>query len=221
MILEGVIEGRRREIEGPFGEFDGYYSGGHSMPVVRIGKISYRNDPIFESLYLGKPWTEIDYLAGPAFCVPLNQQLKADFPEVQAVNALYTGGLVVIVSTRKRFGGFARTVGMRVMTTPHGLAYCKIIIVVDEDVDPFDLPQVIWALATRVNPAGDLLNLPNMSVLGLDPGSQPPGITNKLVIDATTPVSPDTRGHYSQLVADLPETPQWISRLKDLLAARG
>ena len=84
------------------------------------------------------------------------------------------------------------------------------------DVDPFDLPQVMWALSTKVNPASDLVNLPNMSVLELDPGSQPPGISNKLVIDATTPVAPDTRGHYSQPVRDLPETERWISRLRTL-----
>ncbi|MDU1299013.1 MAG: (d)CMP kinase, partial [Enterobacter hormaechei] len=85
VILEGVIEGRKREIEGPFGEFTGYYSGGRNMTVVRIDKVSYRTKPIFESLYLGMPWTEIDYLMGPATCVPLYQQLKAEFPEVQAV----------------------------------------------------------------------------------------------------------------------------------------
>lgn len=62
VILEGVIESRKREIEGPFGEFTGHYSGGRNMTVVRIDKVSYRSKPIFESLYLGMPWTEIDYL---------------------------------------------------------------------------------------------------------------------------------------------------------------
>lgn len=46
MILEGVIEGRKREIEGPFGEFTGHYSGGRNMTVVRIDKVSYRSKPI-------------------------------------------------------------------------------------------------------------------------------------------------------------------------------
>jgi 4-hydroxybenzoate decarboxylase len=220
VVLEGVIEGRKREIEGPFGEFTGHYSGGRKMAVVRIDKISHRDRPVFESLYLGMPWTEIDYLIAPATCVPIYQQLKADFPEVQAVNAMYTHGLLAIISTRKRYGGFAKAVGMRAMTTTHGLGYCKMIIVVDEDVDPFNLPQVMWALSTKVNPASDLVNIPNLSVLELDPASQPPGITNKLIIDATTPVDPDKRGHFSQPVTDLPETPQWISRLQSMLAAR-
>ncbi|MCL7705066.1 UbiD family decarboxylase [Enterobacter kobei] len=220
VILEGVIEGRKREIEGPFGEFTGHYSGGRNMTVVRIDKVSYRTKPIFESLYLGMPWTEIDYLMGPATCVPLYQQLKAEFPEVQAVNAMYTHGLLAIISTKKRYGGFARAVGLRAMTTPHGLGYVKMVIMVDEDVDPFNLPQVMWALSSKVNPAGDLVQLPNMSVLELDPGSSPAGITDKLIIDATTPVAPDTRGHYSQPVQDLPETKAWAEKLTAMLAAR-
>lgn len=43
---------------------------------------------------------EIDYLMGPATCVPLYQQLKTEFPEVQAVNAMYTHGLLAIISTK-------------------------------------------------------------------------------------------------------------------------
>jgi len=52
-------------------------------------------------------------------------------PEVVAVNALYTHGLVLIVSTKVRYGGFAKSVGLACLTTPHGLGYAKIIIVVD------------------------------------------------------------------------------------------
>lgn len=214
VVIEGVIEGRRREIEGPFGEFTGHYSGGRNMTVIRIDRISYRTNPIFEHLYLGMPWTEIDYLMAANTCVPLYKQLKRDFPEVEAVNAMYTHGLVVIVSTRKRYGGFAKAVGSRVLSTPHGLGYAATVIVVDEDVDPFNLPQVMWALSTKVNPSGDLLVLPNMSILGLAPQAQTPGITDKLVIDATTPVDPDARGNYGNQVRDLPETGEWLARLQ-------
>ena len=218
VVIEGVIESRKRELEGPFGEFTGNYSGGHRMPVIRIDRISYRTHPIFESLYLGMPWTEVDYLIGPATCVPIYKQLKADFPEVQAVNAMYTHGLLAIISTKKRYGGFAKAVGLRAMTTPHGLGYVKIAIVVDEDVDPFNLPQVMWALSTKVNPAGDLVQLPNMSVVALDPGSSPSGVTDKLVIDATTPVAPDIRGNYGLPVRDLPETSEWVDRLNKMIS---
>jgi UbiD family decarboxylase len=220
IVIEGVIESRKREFEGPFGEFTGHYSGGHSMPVIRIDRVSYRSDPIYESLYLGMPWTEVDYLIGPATCVPLYKQLKADFPEVQAVNAMYTHGLLAIVSTKTRYGGFAKAVGMRAMTTPHGLGYVKMVILVDEDVDPFNLPQVMWALSTKVNPAGDLMQLPNLSVVALDPSSSPSGITDKLIIDATTPVAPDDRGHFSQPARDLPEAAAWVERLTGMIGSQ-
>jgi UbiD family decarboxylase len=220
VVIEGVIEGRKREIEGPFGEFTGHYSGGRSMTVIRIDRISYRTNPVFEHLYLGMPWTEVDHLIAASTCVPLYEQLKKDFPEVQAVNAMYTHGLVAIVSTKKRYGGFAKAVGLRVLTTAHGLGYATTVIVVDEDVDPFNLPQVMWALSTKMNPSGDLITIPNLPVLELAPQAQSPGIVDKLVIDATTPVEPDRRGNYSTQVHDLPEAAEWLTRLQRLSARR-
>ncbi|MGW2034005.1 non-oxidative hydroxyarylic acid decarboxylases subunit C [Streptomyces sp. NPDC001811] len=220
VVIEGVVEGRTREIEGPFGEFTGHYSGGRSMPVIRIDRISYRTDPVFEHLYLGMPWTEIDYLMAANTCVPIHQELKRDFPEVQAVNATYTHGLVVIVSTKTRYGGFAKAVGTRVLSTSHGLGYAATVIVVDEDVDPFNLTQVMWALSTKMNPAHDLVRLPAMSVVPLAPQADTPGIVDKLIIDATTPVEPERRGDRSSRVRDLPEAGEWLTRLQRLAAAR-
>jgi vanillate/4-hydroxybenzoate decarboxylase subunit C len=216
VVIEGRVLAGEREIEGPFGEFTGHYSGGRKTPVIEVDRISHRTDPVYESLYLGMPWGEVDYLIGPATCVPLMRQLREDFPEVRAVNALYTHGLVVIVSTGRRYGGFARAVGLRTLTTTHGLGYCKLVIVVDEDVDPFNLPQVMWALSTKVNASRDVLQVPGMSVVGLDPSSEPSGITDKLVIDATTPVAPDVRGRFENAVSDPPETHEWGRRLAGL-----
>ncbi|MFE5402914.1 non-oxidative hydroxyarylic acid decarboxylases subunit C [Streptomyces sp. NPDC056580] len=220
VVIEGVIESRKRQIEGPFGEFTGHYSGGRRMPVIRVDRVSYRTHPVFESLYLGMPWTECDYLVGPNTCVPLLKQLRAEFPEVQAVNAMYTHGLMVIISTKKRYGGFAKAVAKRAMTTPHGLGYVSQVILVDEDVDPFNLPQVMWAMSAKVNPKDDVVVIPNLSVLELAPAAQPAGITSKMIIDATTPVAPDVRGNFSTPAKDLPETAEWAARLQRLLAAR-
>jgi vanillate/4-hydroxybenzoate decarboxylase subunit C len=128
-VLEGRILARQREAEGPFGEFTGYYSGCHKYPVIEIDSVSHRKDPIYESLYLGRPWTELDFLLTMTTSAPVFVQLNTAFPEVVAVNALYTHGLVIIVSTKTRYGGFAKEIGMRLMTTPHGLGYAKIVIV--------------------------------------------------------------------------------------------
>ncbi|MGH1553408.1 non-oxidative hydroxyarylic acid decarboxylases subunit D [Streptomyces sp. L7] len=84
------------------------------------------------------------------------------------------------------------------------------MIVVDEDVDPFDLPQVMWAMSAKVNPQDDVVIVPNLSVMSTrTPAANAPGITSKMIIDATTPVAPDNRGHFDTPVRDLPETPEW------------
>ncbi|MEC1900156.1 phenolic acid decarboxylase BsdC [Bacillus atrophaeus] len=218
VVLEGEIIAGEREYEGPFGEFTGHYSGGRSMPIIKIKRVSHRNHPIFEHLYLGMPWTECDYMIGINTCVPLYQQLKEAYPsEIVAVNAMYTHGLIAIVSTKTRYGGFAKAVGMRALTTPHGLGYCKMVIVVDEDVDPFNLPQVMWALSTKMHPKHDVVTIPDLSVLPLDPGSDPSGITHKMILDATTPVAPETRGHYSQPLDSPLTTKEWEQKLMDLM----
>ncbi|MCY8973286.1 phenolic acid decarboxylase BsdC [Bacillus atrophaeus] len=218
VVLEGEIIAGEREYEGPFGEFTGHYSGGRSMPIIKIKRVSHRNHPIFEHLYLGMPWTECDYMIGINTCVPLYQQLKEAYPsEIVAVNAMYTHGLIAIVSAKTRYGGFAKAVGMRALTTPHGLGYCKMVIVVDEDVDPFNLPQVMWALSTKMHPKHDAVTIPDLSVLPLDPGSDPSGITHKMILDATTPVAPETRGHYSQPLDSPLTTKEWEQKLMDLM----
>lgn len=218
-ILEGRIISRFREPEGPFGEFTGHYSGGRQMPVVEITKVSHRRKPLYEHLYLGMPWTEIDYLMGINTCTPLYVQLKEAYPEVEAVNALYTHGLVVIVSTKVRFGGFAKGVGMRVLTTPHGLGYAKMVIVVDETIDPFNLPQVMWALSTKFNPKYDVVTIPELSILPLDPASDPAGMTDKIILDATTPKAPEKHGHFSQELRDPITTDVWTEKLHNMFEA--
>jgi vanillate/4-hydroxybenzoate decarboxylase subunit C len=218
-VLDGRVLAGQREMEGPFGEFPGYYSGGHRYPVIEIDRVSHRKNPIFESVYVGRPWTELDFLQAMTTSAPVFVQLNKMFPEVVAVNALYTHGLVVIVSTKTRYGGFAKSVGMGVLTTPHGLGYAKIVIVVDADVDPFNLDQVMWAMSVRSNPAGDVMILPNLAENLLDPAGQPTGMAHKMIIDATTPIAPDRRGHYGQ-VLDTPErTEQWQQKLATMIAA--
>ena len=119
----------------------------------------------------------------------------------------------------KVVGGFAKSVGMRVLTTPHGLGYAKVVIVVDADVDPFNLDQVMWAISVRANPAGDVMILPNLAENLLDPAGQPNGMAHKMIIDATTPIPPDRRGNYGQ-VLDTPErTELWQQKLTTMIAA--
>jgi UbiD family decarboxylase len=212
VVLEGYIIPRKRSIEGPFGEFPGSYSGARLQAEVKITAITHRKDPIFESLYLGIPWTEIDYLMALNTSIPLYRQLKRDFPEVAAVNAMYTHGIGVIISTKSRLGGYGKAVAMRCLSTPHGMPYCKIVIVVDEFVDPFNLEQVMWAMTTRVRPDKDVVKIPCAPGMPLDPSSEPAGMHTKLIIDATTPVAPDT-WRQTELLARPKKADYWYNEI--------
>ncbi len=149
-------------------------------------------------------------------CAPIFVQLNSEFPEVVAVNALYTHGLVVIVSTITRYGGFAKAIGLRVLTTTHGLGYAKVVIVVDADIDPFDLNEVMWAVSVKVNPASDLIVVPNLAENLLDPAGAPIGIVHKMIIDATTPIAPDIRGDYAA-AGHAAGTAAWRDKLSALI----
>lgn len=217
VILEGHFLPRVRVIEGPFGEFPGSYSGARLQTEIEITRITYRTNPIFENLYLGIPWTEIDYLMALNTSVPLFKQLKASMPEVVAVNAMYTHGMGVIVSTKCRYGGYGKSVAFRVLSTPHGTPYAKIIIVVDEFVDPFNLEQVMWAMTTRVSPLKDVAIIPNCPGMPLDPSSVPAGMHSKMIIDATTPVAPEPNPRETELLQPPAKTAEWEARINQLM----
>ena len=216
VILEGYIIPRVRSVEGPFGEFPGSYSGARKQCEVQITRITHRTNPIFENLYLGMPWTEIDYLMALNTSIPLYKQLKETMPEVVAVNAMYTHGIGTIISTKVRYGGYGKGVAFRLLSTPHGMPYSKIVIVVDEFVDPFNLEQVMWALTTRVKPSKDVVVIPNCPGMPLDPSSNPAGMHDKLIIDATTPVAPEPNPRSCELLSPSPATPKWEASIKKL-----
>lgn len=199
IVIEAEFQHGVREFEGPFGEFPGSYSGVRRAPIFKITGISHRKNPIFENIYIGKGWTEHDTLIGLHTSAPIYSALKKDFPEVQAVNALYQHGLTGIISVKNRFGGFAKSVAMRALSTPHGLMYLKNLIMVDDDVDPFDLTQVMWALSVRTR-ASDITVLDHMAGIPIDPAAVKPGQGHHLIIDATTHAWPDDIGPDVEIV---------------------
>lgn len=212
-VIEGELIPRQRFCEGPFGEFPGSYSGVRKQTRIKVKRVTHRRDPICETLFIGKPWTEHDTLIGLWTSVPLYKQLKAEFPEVKCVNATYQHGLTMIVSSDVRLGGFGKTLAFRVASTPHGMSYCKNIIVVDGDIDPFNLDRVMWALSTRVRADKDVAVITNTPGMPLDPCSEPAGMGCKLIIDATTPAPPDSMRDIT-MIADPPGSADALERLR-------
>ncbi len=221
MIIEAELVNNERLLEGPFGEFPGSYSGVRKVPAFRVTAVSHRNDPIFENIYIGRGWTEHDTLIGLNTSAPIYAALRQSFPEVVAVNALYQHGLTGIISVKNRFAGFAKSVAMRALGTPHGLMYLKNLIMVDDDVDPFDLNQVMWALSTRTR-ADDIIVIPNMPMVIIDPAAAVPGKGHRLIIDATSFMPPDEIGADSQLVSPPagPEIDALAQRIQQLQEGR-
>ncbi len=217
-VIEGELQTGTRTPEGPFGEFPGSYSGVRKQFLIKVNKVTTRKNPIFENLYVGRPWTEHDTLIGLNTSVPLYRQLKETMPEVQCVNAIYQHGLTVIISTNSRFGGYAKSVAFRLASTPHGISYAKNIILVDGDVDPFNLTQVMWAVSTRVRPEKDVIVLKNVPGMPLDPCSEPPGMGGKLIIDATTPVPPEPVLREVRMVDPLPAAEGYKKILEKMYA---
>ena len=123
---------------------------------------------------------------------------------------------MVIVSVKQQYAGHAAQVLALTAQCPAAAYYTKWVIAVDEDVDPTDFNQVMWALSTRFAPGKDLIMIPNASILPLDPSAEPAGITHKIVIDATVPVEPDVRGDFAQTIDPPAATEQWEQTLRSL-----
>jgi len=75
----------------------------------------------------------------------------------------------------------------------------------------------MWAMSVKVNPGGDVMILPNLSVNLLDPAGDPTGVVHKMIIDATTPIAPDRRGDYGEELDQPLTTEVWGQKLDALI----
>ena len=156
MIIEGEVPPLTEEqrIEGPFGEYTGYYAGGERMrPVIRVKALYHRNNPIFHGEPPMKPPVE------NWACLPSGSILavwegleKSGVPGVKGVYSLNAGGgLITVVSMKQQYSGHARQVGRVASGLMHSM--CRMMVVVEEDIDPSNAGEVLWAIATRSDPA--------------------------------------------------------------------
>ena len=98
------------------------------------------------------------------------------------------GWLHCVVSVRKVRDGDGKNVLMAVFSAHPSLKHA---VVVDEDVDPFNLQEVEWAIATRFRGDRDLVVVKDATVSTLDPTAGPEGLGCKVGVDATKPVKED------------------------------
>ena len=160
IVLEGFVEPNDERSEGPFGEFHGYYPGkAGTAPVVTVERVYFRNDPILVGSPPAKPPNDYSYSKAVMRSALLMDALAAaGVPDVQAVWAHEIGGarMFNVVSIKQRYAGHARQAGHILSQCGVGAYMSRWSVVVDEDIDPANLQEVMWAVATRTDPAIDI-----------------------------------------------------------------
>ncbi|MFC2013424.1 UbiD family decarboxylase [Chloroflexota bacterium] len=160
IIVEGWIspDPKTFRMEGPFGEFPGYYAGvRHNRPTIRVECITYRDNPIFRGGLCGNGpdgLIEQNYWYPPCAAALIWRALEqAGVPNILGVwgdRIAYLANLRVQINKTHR--GHAKHVAAIIFGTSNiAIDTGKNIIVVDKDIDVFDDEAVAWARAWRTN----------------------------------------------------------------------
>ena len=154
IVIEGEIHPGELASEGPFGEWHGYYGnrGLKSVqePIIRVKAVYYRHNPILTCSQPSLPPHTFTLLLALADSVSTRIRIE-DFgvPGIQGVWTYFngSGGLFNVISLKQMYSGHAVQAGMiAAQFSPEMGAYT---VVVEEDIDPSNLEQVLWAMATR------------------------------------------------------------------------
>jgi 4-hydroxy-3-polyprenylbenzoate decarboxylase len=157
IAIEGIANPQDVRFEGPFGEWTGTYaSKGREEPFIKIEALYYRNDPIL----LGSPpskglssdqgfWRSVWRSA-----LLFNEIERAGIPEVKGVWCPPFGGarLFTVVSIKQSYPGHASETGHIASQTRAGAYLGRYVVVVDDDINPYDIEDVMWAVCTRSDP---------------------------------------------------------------------
>src|SRR3990172_2535008 len=207
-VLEGEldIEPAHARQEGPFAEWMGYYEEPMLLPQFHVTAITHRQDPIYHTCIVGHANNDGEVIR-PAVIQANNYNILkrsvAGFRDFWAPHK--QRGYKVVVQIGKRFPGWGKQAGLQAISTGQGMAAANYVVVVDEDIDIYDQERVDWAIATRVDPAEDVIILPKVGVYPLNPAASrrvdvdpSSGYTEysfigKMVIDATKKIPSENR----------------------------
>ncbi len=193
MVIEGECYPSDRKQEGPLGEWTGYYASGvRDEPVMRVRRVYFRNNPIMTGAPPSRPPTEaVFYKCFWRSATIWDELERAGVPDVVGVWCPPEGNtrLFTVVAIKQRYPGHARQTAI-MASQCHAAAYLgRFTIVVDEDIDPADMKDVLWAMTTRCDPAEDLEIVRRCWSGPLDPivpkGKK--GFNSRAVIDACRP----------------------------------
>ncbi len=211
IVIEGdSVKGDDLE-EGPFGEWTGYYcSKPVRRPCVRVKAIMHRNSPILCNAPQHRPVDETVMLKAITGSAAIWESLRlVGIPEIRGVWQ-HEGGAGVrftVISIKQRYPGHARQ-ALHVASSCQAGAYNgKWTIVVDDDIDPSNITQVLWAMTTRFDPVEDIDVIRKAWSSTRDPLVLPDtgNFNNRILIDACIPYGRLLKGEFPTVVAVSPE----------------
>jgi 2,5-furandicarboxylate decarboxylase 1 len=209
MVIEGHVLPNVKEVEGPFGEFTGYYGPQRMRNVIEVSAITHRRDAIFQHIFTGHRDTWV--LGGIPKEGSLFNLIRGVVPTVKAVHFPMSGGcrFNCYISIDKKVDGETKQAALAALG---GCDFVKHVVVVDADIDIYNEEEVMWAVATRVQADQDVDVIRNVKGNTLDPSQTDNIMTAKMIIDATKPV----QRPYEARVA-VPKTAMEKTRLEDFI----
>ncbi len=193
-VVEGEIVPGETRPEGPFGEYTGHYSGkgDEEQYFIRVKAITHRDDPILWSTTVGRPTTDTHMIMSVNRTASLwNDLRRMQIPGIRAVYGppASAGRMLVIISMKPMYHGHSTQVGLAAFASTTGNYGLKTVILVDEDIDPENMDQVLYALSFKYQPEFGTQILRRGRSTPLDP-SLPRSdrfMTSRIIIDCTTP----------------------------------
>ncbi len=151
IVLEGEMIEAQTTKEGPFGEFTGYYASSPSpQPLVQIKRVYHRNDPILAIASPMQPPSDFSF----SKCVMKAGMIwdeveRAGLAGVKGVWVHEFGGarMFNVIAIKQAYPGHARQAGFLAASCQSGSYLGRFVVVVDEDVDPSNLFDVMWAIS--------------------------------------------------------------------------
>lgn len=213
-VIEGLVYQERMEIEGPLGEFHGFYSGAAApKPVIEVKAVHLRKSPILTAALMADyPAGEIGAYHAIMRSARIRQNLQnmglPGIVNVYAHPGAASGYGVVVISIQQSYPGHSAQVLALTAQCP-AAAYCtKWIVVVDHEVDPCDIDQVLWAITVMANPSDDIDVLRSTWTFRSDPSVEPDRrpLGSKALINACRPYKqldrPPTRARLRREIYD-------------------
>ncbi len=184
LVLEGTVSHAERMREGPFGEFTGYGTGVTQTPVFEVKAMTHRRDFLFQDIVSGR--MEHMVLSLPAI-EHRNRKLARSLAKGFVELALPAPLTTVVAIDKTDDEEPLRLIEAMLRAD----IYAKHVIVVDGDVDPSDLRQVLSAVALQTQADRKVHIFADEQGTPLDPSCRSEdGRSAKMGIDATRALAP-------------------------------